>query len=440
VRALRSVDTTGSAVLAATVRAILEAVAEPEGRQAGTAELYGGGSAATHARRDPLREAGSGHGVPIAGAALSARFGPVAASVHPYLDSRLKYDPDYRGKKDRAVAGRVHEAYAALQTEYADVFFGLLDRNWGMPGLEGLAVSPSPYSYDHFGLRLGTARIRLDAVLAQLDNLPDATGAEAHRYYVAHRLYVQPVAPVAVALWEGTVVAGPGRGLDQWFANVFNLGLLAQYDQGSSANHQLGVDVRVAPSGWPVFYGSFMLDDVQVDREGAGDNEPTSYGLFVGADGPAPARGRWRATYTRVSNLAYRTPNPAETVMRRDVGLARNFADYDQLTLQGEWLVMPGVLIRPEATFLRQGQGDMRLPYPPVEEYAQTPTIFAGVVERTMRAAVSGDIAFGFGITARFNAGAHFVTNAGHVSGVSDTRFVAGIEALYRFRVSGVLP
>lgn len=440
VQVLGAVDTTRSASLAATVRSLLAAVAEPDADQAGVAELYGGGFAATHARRDPLREAGSGHGVPVAGAALAARLGPVAASVHPYLDTRLKYDPDYRGKKDRAIAGRVQEAYGVVQTKYVDAFFGLIDRNWGMPAFEGLAVSPSPYSYDHFGLRLGTRRVRLDAVWAQLDNLPDATGADAHRYYVAHRFYVQPVDAIAVALWEGTIVAGPSRGLDQWFANVFNLGLLAQYDQGTNANHQLGFDLRVAPDRWPALYGSFMLDDVQVDTEGAGDNEPMSYGLLLGIDGRAPARGRWRATYTRVSNLAYRTPNPAEAVMRRNVGLARNFSDYEQFMLQGEWLVLPGVLLRPEATLLRQGEGDFRLPYPPVEEYAQTPTIFAGVVEQTIRGAVSGDVAFAFGVTARFDAGVHFVTDVGHSTGASDTRFVASIEAIYRFRVSGALP
>jgi len=440
VRALGAVDTTAHRPLAATVRALVAALVEPEAPAAGTAEVYGGVGASTHARRAALREAGTGHGVPVAGAALTARFGAVVTAIHPYLDNRLKYDPDYHGKQDRIVAGRIRDAYAEIQTRYANVFFGLLDRNWGMPEVEGLAVSPSPYSYDHLGLRIGTSRVRLDAVLGELDPLPDATGAMAERYYVAHRLYVQPMEALAVALWEGTVLAGPGRGLDQWFANVLNVGLLAQYDQGSSANHQLGIDLRIAPATWPALYATFMLDDVQVDSGGPGDNEPASYALLLGAAGRAPAHGRWTAYYTRVSNLAFRTPNPAETVMRRSVGLARNFSDYEQLTVQGEWLLAPGVLLRPEATVLRQGEGDFRLPYPPVAEYGQTPVMFHGTVERTVRAAIAGDAALPGGITVRFDAGVHLIDNAGHVSGATDTRFVASIEAIYRFRFAGALP
>ncbi|PYO60502.1 MAG: hypothetical protein DMD70_08405, partial [Gemmatimonadetes bacterium] len=143
--------------------------------------------------------------------------------------------------------------------------------------------------------------------------------------------------------------------------------------------------------------------------------------------------------YTQVANLTYRTPNPAEAVESRLVGLGRNFSDYDQLTLRASLLAGPGVLVQPEATLLRQGEGDFRLPYPPVAAYGTTPTLFAGVVERTVRLAVGAAWQRGaWGLSG--NGGVHVIRNAGHVSGASQTKWIGALTLAYRFHVEGVLP
>src|SRR5437764_3460625 len=120
---------------------------------------------------------------------------------------------------------------------------------------------------------------------------------------------------------------------------MFTLGLLQQYDQKSTANNLVGVDVTTRIKRTQVF-ASVLLDDIQVDRSNASDKEPPSYGVTLGAQGGI-ARYGWTAFYTQVANLTYRTPNPAETVMRRNVGLGRNFSGYDQLTLRGSVIAGP---------------------------------------------------------------------------------------------------
>src|SRR5690348_6152391 len=72
-------------------------------------------AAATHARRDPLREAGTGHATANGGLDLTFYWGSVVAVTHPYFDTRLKFDPDFFVKKDRVIAGRNAEAYVAGQ-------------------------------------------------------------------------------------------------------------------------------------------------------------------------------------------------------------------------------------------------------------------------------------------------------------------------------------
>jgi hypothetical protein len=302
---------------------------------------------------------------------------------------------------------------------------------------EGLLLSASPYGYDHLFLALGTAAIRLEGLIAQLDDLPDTAGVLHHRYYVAHRLLVRPPGRTTIALWEGTLVAGPERTLEPWYANILNLGLLAQYDQGANSNNQMGVDLETR-IGRVRAFGSVLIDDIQIDRGGPGDDEPASYGFTVGAQGGAGLLS-WTGFYTRVANLTYRTPQRTETVMRRGVGLARDFSDYDQLTVRAAAIAGPGILVTPEITLLRQGEGDFRDPYPPAAAYPTTPTFLAGVVERTVRLALTAR-ADGRRLGVRGDAGIHFVHNAGHVTGVSDTRFVGSIALEYRFTWSSALP
>jgi hypothetical protein len=422
------------------VRRLTNDLTRRERGPAARLDLHAGGAASSHARRDALREAGPGHGTVSGGAGLTLFFGPAVVVTHPYFDTRLKWDPDYRGKKDRVIAGRNAEAYVAAQWRYGEIFFGALDRNWGPPALEGLLLSPSPYSYDHFGITLGTAGVRLEGVLTQLDDLPDTSGALNHRYLVAHRLVLHPPGRTTIAVWEGTVVAGPNRQLEPWFANIFTLGLLAQYDQGSTPNNLVGVDITTR-RGQTQLFGSLLIDDIQVDRGGgarAGNNEPPSYGLTLGARGAAgPAA--WTAFYTRVANLTYRTPNPAEAVMRRGVGLARNFSDYDQLTLRASLLTAHRLLLTPEVTLLRQGQGDFRLPYPAVSAYDSTPAFLAGVVERTVRLAVGYQLSVGaWSLTG--DGGAHLISNADNVSGAQRTRWVGRVELQWRYRQESLIP
>jgi hypothetical protein len=396
-------------------------------------DLDAAAAASSHARRDPLREAGPGHGTFSGSAALTLYFGPVVIASHPYFDTRLKWDPDYEGKKDRFIAGRAAEAYVSAQWRYGEVFFGSLDRNWGPRFTDGLLVSPEPYSYDHLDLRIGTDGFYLEGIITQLDDIADTSGTPEHRYFIAHRLTIQP-GKTTVSFWEGTIIAGVDRQLDPWFANIFTLGLLQQYDQNSQANNLVGLDFTTRVRRARLF-GSLLIDDIQVDRSQPGDKEPPSYGFTLGAQGGlAAGRLGWTAFYTQVANLTYRTPNPAEAVMRRGVGLARNFSGYDQLTLRGSMIAGPSVLLEPEITVLRQGQGDFRLPYPTVAQYPTTPTLFAGTVTRTVRLALGGSVVHGrWSLTG--NGGVHLIHN-----GPEKTRWVGTIQLQWRTRKEGAIP
>jgi len=448
VRVLRAVDTlTVGDKVAKTVRRLLAALDVPghgpRYRVAGEV----GVAAATYARRDPLaaiddtgpRQAGPELVTVSGGLDGQLQLGHVVAVTHPYVDTRLKHDPDWYGFKKRSVAGRTAESYLSAQWAVGEVFFGRLDRNWGPSGIQGLLLSDNPYGLDHLALALGTARFQLQAVATQLDDDTDATGAAVHRYMVQHRVWLRPHARWTFAVWEGTVVSGRDRDFEPWYLNILNVGYIEQFNTHTSANNLLGLDFE--RHGAATVFGQLLLDDIQIDRTTPQDQKPSSYGLTIGAKGGfGSSTLAWTLFYTRVANLTYRNENNFQVPFYHLLGIGRNFADYDQATLRVGFLPLPSLLLQPELTLLRQGEGDPRLPHPAVADYPTTQTIFQGVVERTLRLALSGNYAPHQRLGLTFDAGVHHITNFQHVSGDSHTRFVGSVGLSYRFGWEGQLP
>src|SRR2546430_9017464 len=132
-------------------------------------DMHAGVQAAAFANRDPLRERGTGHGNFSGGAALTLFFGPAVIVSHPYFDTRLKWDPEYFGKKDRIIGGRAAEADLNAQWGFGEVFFGSLHRHWGPRFPHRLLVSPRPHKHHHFPLSVRPDRRRVHGVHHQHD-------------------------------------------------------------------------------------------------------------------------------------------------------------------------------------------------------------------------------------------------------------------------------
>lgn len=412
----------------------------------GTTVVAGGEGvvlASTHARRPKfsLRPEGPDRVTPQVAGLLALQFGPLALLMHPRLDANIDEDPDYAGI-DQPIDGRFDEAYGALRTTYADVDLGNVSRNWGPTGLPGLLVSDWPLSYDHLFLRLGPRRIYLQMLVTQLDDAPNRQDELSKRFFVAHRLTARLVPWLTLAAWQATVYGGPNRSLEFWALNPFRAVFHGRDERARPSNVMLGGDGQLR-LGRTHLSGSVLLDDFS--RIFDDQEEPPSMAVTATATVPVGAVTLW-AGYTLVTNLAYRAPDPAENPLiainprrgRAGTGLARNFSDYDQLTLRAAVVPLPGVLLTPELTLLRQGEGDPRLPFPPVAAFPDTPILHAGTVEHTWRAALLVAAALPWRVGIEGNVGVHRITNTGHVAGETTTDVVA--SATLRYHLSGAWP
>jgi hypothetical protein len=353
--------------------------------------------------------------------------------MHPEYVGNLYDDPDV-GATKQPVPARFQEAYVGYRSRLLDVDFGNVSRNWGPPMFAGLLFSNWTPSIDHLYLRFGPQVVSVVLLVAQLDRMANQNGEMSDRYFYAGRLQARPAHWLDLAVWQGTIASGPGRNLDLWFLNPFKLTFQSRDEHQQAANVWLGGDGEMR-LGRFTLDGSLTIDDIQLEKSGTpSDLEPPSYAGSASVTTYAGPVGL-RLGYTRVSNLMYRTGDPSESPItgvnpgrtRVGTGLARNYSDYEQATLLATFIPVRGVLLQPEITWLRQGEGDFRLPFPPVADYPTTPTIFAGIVERTWRTALRASVHLPFDVTAEGDAGVHFLTNANHIQGATQTDFVGSL-------------
>jgi hypothetical protein len=437
VRVLAAADSSGgvrSSALIRRLRSELEDLPETSWSLDGRV----GGQAYSHARRELLHPAGPSGARPYVELRGTATFGSIIAVTRPVIEPRITDEPDWPGRRDVDVAGRMADAYLSAQFKYATLLYGQLDRNWGPPGLPGLPISGYAYEREGLALEIGTSKLRLSALATDLHDETDSLGQTVHRYYFLHRLQSDLSNRLSLALWEGVVLAGADRNFETRYRNPLSLSYLAStIGLGDRGNVLLGADVRWRAFGRTTLQAQLAIDDFWYQNR---QRNRDRWGFTLAAEGPLGSALSWRGLYTQVSSLALRAFNPHENFTDAGTGIGRNFSDYDQLSLRLTVPVMERWLVSPELTVLRQGEGRISDPYPVPDAggVLATPSLFIGVVERTYRAAVGLTGAAG-PLELTGDAGLHHVINDRHVAGRTEDRFVGRIQATLGFSGRGVL-
>ena len=154
---------------------------------------------------------------------------------------------------------------------------------------------------------------------------------ESSRYFSTHRLAFNR-GRFEGGLSESFLYTGVGRGLEFSLLNPLNVYGLSWKNERTDGNLSFGGDFAFKSARFGTYSTQVLLDDIQIDECDTVCNEPSSYGYTFSAEGiPLAGEQRLFASYTRVSNLAYHTPNISERYSIYLVGLGRGFSDYDEL-------------------------------------------------------------------------------------------------------------
>ncbi len=438
-RVLAGADTAGEAS-AELIRRLREDFAEPADSNRWAVGVRVGAQAYSHIRRDVLHPLGPDGVRPYGELYGEASLGPFALVSRPLAEPRITDDPEWPGRRDLELAWRMADAYLSAQFKYGSVFYGQMDRNWGPVGIEGIGLSDYGYSDTELAFDLGVDAIRLAGLARSLEDARNSTGDRIHRYFFAHRLGVRIGERLRLGLWETTVLAGEDREFDGRYRNPLSLLLMAnQYGLGADGNVLFGFDAAYRIAKGTTLEAQVGLDDLQYENTGGDDRYPNRWAFTVAAHGPLGARFAWRALYTQASSLAFRTIDPFENLTDGGVGMGRNFADMDRITVTVSVPAGTRWLFTPELTLQRQGEGDINDPFPASpEEAGALPQLFIGTVERTWRAAVAVSGRQG-PLDLRATAGLHHVVNDGHRPGVTRNRFVGRLQATLGLSRRGVI-
>ena len=360
----------------------------PAGPATWAAEGRAGFQSFTSARRDQTQPLGSGGTRGYGEVLLGATAGSVVAVARGAAEKRLILDPDWPGDPSQdgsSLPTRFIDAYLSAQWKYVHLTFGQRERNWGPEGLPGIGISNAGYPRTDVQFDLVTRQLRFTAIGARLRAADGLSGAPVGRYLAVHRLALTPHPSLTLALWETAVIADRFDSIDTDFFNPLTLlSFSTRFGWGDDRNVLLGGDASWR-TGRVLLEAQAALDDY---NPGSENPYPNRWAFALGASGPLGAGAAWRVRYTTASSLAFRTLDPVENLTDGGVGIGRNFADNEQwlarvlVPLQDRWVVTP------EASYLRQGEGGPRAPWPTPAEAGSIPTRFIGEVTTSLRLGV----------------------------------------------------
>jgi len=350
--------------------------------------------------------------------------GPFTGALRVIADRRMRVDPEFLGRRDRLLSARTEDGYIGVESRFATLQAGRIGRSWALPGQLGLMVSNGAYTYDHLFLRLGTEKLHLSSVVARLDDerLNFTTDTTAQRYFSAHRLGVK-VGRLEAGISESVIYGGVGRGFQPSLANPVAPLFLTQYSDGDPINVAFGADALWRATNGAMLGAQLFVDDFQIDRCDL-CGEPPGLGLALTTEGiPLAGGARAFGSYTRVTSLTYRAPDRFERFTSRSVGLGQRNSDFDEIRAGVDVGPVLPAPIRVYVAYRRQGAGDYREPYPALNQRNTWPSIFEGVVVKTLRLAASGAVRVGASVEITADAGLNRSDNDLRVTGATTTRF-----------------
>jgi hypothetical protein len=438
-----------SPVIQSYVRALRRALSKYDvGKQPGlhyqlSLDVYG--TAETSSIRELMRANTSGSVEPGGGAEGVMQAGPLTAFAHPIWDGRLNVDPEYHlplGQitQGRANPVRLQEGYLDARWKYGEIFFGREGRNSGPTMYDGLLLGNYTYSYDHIWAKIGIPQLNMETLVTRLNDEFYFNEPIDQRYFSWHRLSSH-IGTVELGVTESIVYGRPAQGFVFNYVNPFGLYYFSEINEqqgGTNANKMVGLD-----GAWRSPVGNFSfeayLDDIQAfggcANMEAECKKPPSGGWTLQADGiPFVGDQRIFVAYTLVTNLSYRTfEQPWTDYTSYGISLGRGFSDYDEVRAGIDLAAIPAVPLKLYAAFSRQGQGDYRIPFPAVDSFPTTPTIFSGVVSHVYRAGVSGAVSLPW-LDVSGDIGLNHVSNYQHVAGVDKNLFAGRVMVSLTWR------
>jgi hypothetical protein len=355
-------------------------------------------------------------------------------------------DPLYEGKRWLDNTAYSEQAYAFIHISRFRFKFGRDFLRWGTGENGTLLFSDMVQPMDQFSgsVQLGPFRFSfLTSVLDEMDYRRDITDSQhsgrASRYVSAHRLDAHFLkGKLQCAVTEAVIYGGDNRNIEWIYLNPLMFFHAAQVNNIGTANTLGTIDMLYYPIPKLELYGSLLIDDIQVEKKIPGDLEPDEIGFIIGTRWADPFQLSGltlSGEYVRVANRTYKTSNPWERFVHRNVPLGHPLGnDFDQWQIRVSQWILGDLWFEVGYGMIRKGEGSIYsewdnpwMDYTIEEGYSEPfPT---GIVEksRTLSMYVHYYPSTWWGFQGEFHSVQ--LENAGHVKGIekSDTLWKIGL-------------
>lgn len=201
------------------------------------------------------------------------------------VDKRFEYDSLYPAHLDRAVRGRIEEAYVQVDWKYGFFRIGRQKRNWGPFADRSLVLSVNPYSFDAVEWQIHSSFFEFRHIFAPFNEKGHYTdnGSETSRFFTAHSLNLIFGDWATIGITEAVLFARQKTFPDLQYVNPFSIYTVVNTNQEGPGNLMLALQWNIHPFVKCIsFKGQLAFDDFQVDNEIATDKEPPHYGIDLG--------------------------------------------------------------------------------------------------------------------------------------------------------------
>lgn len=354
------------------------------------------------------------------------------------FDQNKLDDSLYVGKKWRGIAGFTEQAYLSIASGRFRCKLGRDFLRWGPGRKTTLLFSDHSRPLDQFLASAELGPFRYSFLTAKLDDWKlspswtDSLGyPSANRFVSAHRLDANLArGKIHFGITEAIIYGGVHKTLEWAYLNPFLSFHGEQMNQAGEGNTLGTIDLLVFLSRNFQWYGSLLIDDLQVEKTGSGDLEPAEWGMISGFSWADPfliSGATLFGEYGRVANRTYKTPRPWETFLHRNEPLGYLYGnDVEALEFGwGQW-IGGDTHFEMEYSSIRKGQGSLFTPWDApweahsVEEGYSEP-FPTGVIEKTTQWTFRFQYLFQnhWGIEGEINSGK--IKNVGHQSGENRT-------------------
>ena len=343
------------------------------------------------------------------------------------LDERLAEDPQYTGKKWRALAGEISTAYINFEKDNWDITLGRFVSNWG-PANQSLILSSTARPMDALLARLRWGRLQFSYQIGQLNCLqdPDSASPAQYRYFAGHRLDIRLRENIYLGLFETIIFGGYGRSFDIAYLNPLLFFHSVQLNNDTDDNTFLGADFEIFIRNRHKIYGQILVDDFQIDKKEPGDYEPNELGILLGFESLNLVENiDLHLEYCRITNRTYNQIFERNRYINDGRLLGHSLGpDGDRFLLTlSRWFRYD---TRASVDFEYRRQGEGRFDSPWTQPWLDSPGNYdepfpTGTVEKYLRAALGATALIEQHLFIDFNAGCRFYRNFRHISGQNET-------------------